>query len=190
MNDSLISIVDAISDDVFSIRHVQKITWLATYPNKKYGITQKDIESKFTNDNLKIGRQKIEERKKQFSDSTIHTFVVKDRNIIIGFCGLKKERDNNKIGALYLLPEYQNKGIGKKLLGIALNWLGNDKDIYVNVASYNEYAIRFYKKFGFVETNKIVSDDAAVLPSGKTVPEIEMIKSKSYTSTSDEKVSW
>ncbi|MBI5151353.1 MAG: GNAT family N-acetyltransferase [Candidatus Pacebacteria bacterium] len=175
MGNRLITIVDAIPNDVYVIRNIRKLTWLVTYPNKKFGISKKDIENKFPDDTTKIAKKKIEEGKRQFLDPTIHTYVAKEKNIIIGFCGVKKEEKNNRIGAIYLLPKYQNKGIGRKLMKMAMHWLGNERDIYVNVASYNEKAIRFYEKFGFVQTGKIVNDSAGVLPSGKIIPEIEML---------------
>lgn len=75
-----------------------------------------------------------------------------------------------------MLPGYQRQGIGKRLMELGLKWLGNDRDIYVNVVSYNDKAIRFYEKFGFVKTGKKVTDEVAVLPSGKTLSEIEMVK--------------
>ncbi|MEZ4113999.1 MAG: GNAT family N-acetyltransferase [Candidatus Paceibacterota bacterium] len=50
-----------------------------------------------------------------------------------------------------------------------------DKDIVVWVASYNQKAISFYKKLGFVKTDKDMSSQFHKLPSGKFIPEIDMI---------------
>jgi len=36
----------AVPEDIKAIRHVQKITWLATYPNSDFGISVKDIDLK------------------------------------------------------------------------------------------------------------------------------------------------
>jgi hypothetical protein len=55
--------------------------------------------------------------------------------------------------------------------------LGSAKDVSVNVAAYNQKAIGFYERMGFVKTNKAnVCDPASRLPSGKIIPEIEMVK--------------
>lgn len=37
-----------------------------------------------------------------------------------------------------------------------LTWLGKEKDIYVNLVSYNQKAINFYQSFGFIKTGKNV----------------------------------
>jgi len=168
----MVQIVDAIADDVYTIRDVQKRTWLETYPNEELGITREDIEARFANES----KEKIENRKKIYSDPDVHIWVAKDDGEIIGFCIARKEEKNNRIGAIYLLPSYQGQGVGGRLIEAALNWLGVDKDIYVNVASYNDNATRFYERYGFVKTEKDISNPVADLPSGKSIPETEMVR--------------
>lgn len=170
-------IVDSVPNDVFGIRNVQKITWIDTYPHAKLGITKQDVESEFSKDDAKEGIRKIEEWKKEYTDLNQHRWVVKIGSEIIGFCVVRKEAKLNRIFAIYILPSFQGKGLGSKLLEKALNWLGKDNDIYVNLASYNLQALKFYQTFGFVKTGKNVhSKGVEPLPSGKIIPEIEMVK--------------
>jgi len=172
-----IRIVDAIPQDVFGIRNVQKVTWINTYPNSELGITRKDVESTFSKDGTEDGRKKIEEWKKRYSDLNQHRWVVKNKNEIIGFCMVGKEDDSNRIYAIYVIPSFQGKGLGKQLMEKALSWLEDDRDVCVNVASYNSQAINFYEKFGFVKTGRNVhSKGVESLPSGKIIPEIEMVR--------------
>ncbi|HSW48050.1 MAG TPA: GNAT family N-acetyltransferase [Candidatus Saccharimonadales bacterium] len=171
----MIQIVDAVVDDVYAIREVQKQTWFATYPNEEYGITLEDLQARFT----KETEEQIENRRKIYSDPSVHIWAAKDGEKIVGFCIAKKEGDSNRIGAIYLLPDYHGQGIGKQLISKALNWLGNEKDIYVHVASYNNNAIKFYEKNGFVRTGKDAFEKSAILPSGKYIPQIEMLKKSS-----------
>lgn len=167
----------SVPDDVYGIREVQRITWLNTYPNEEAGITAQDIKDKFKNDTTVEGMQKIEENKKKYDNPNLLTTVAVDENKIIGFCVAGKENENGRIQAIYLCPKYQGKGIGSKLIQAALAYLQNVKSIYLNVVAYNTKAIIFYKKHGFVETGKKgMLDTAAKLPSGKTFPEIELIK--------------
>ncbi len=173
-----IKIRRSIPNDVYGIRDVQRETWLKTYPNKKEGITVEDIIEKFKVDRIPEGKKKIEEKKKKYyKDRNTGAWVAEDEGKIIGFCTAIKEGRHNRIGAIYILPAYQGKGLGKRLIEKAFSWLGDKKDILINVARYNKQAISFYKKFGFVKTGKAVTlDNAAKLPSGKFIPEIELVK--------------
>lgn len=175
-----IKIRDSVPDDVYGIREVQRETWLKTYPNSEEGITVEDIEAKFRIDETPEGKKKIEEREKRYKDRNTGIWVAKDEDKIIGFCTAIREGKHNRVGAIYVLPAYQGSGLGRLLIEKAFGWLGNKKDIFVNVARYNKQAIDFYKKFGFVETGKRGTfDDAAKLPSGKFIPEIELVKASS-----------
>lgn len=170
-------IVDASPDDVYGIRRVQRLGWLCTYPNEKAGITKEEIEQKFAVDDTEEGQSAIEARKQGFKDPLIHTWVAKDKAEIVGFCVASKKDNKNTILALYVLPDYQGKGIGTNLIKASFDWLGDKQDIYVAVASYNNQAISFYKKNDFEETGeKGLLDESAKLPSGKTIPEVQLIK--------------
>lgn len=126
------------------------------------------------------GKKKIEEQKKYYEDRKYQVLIAEENNKIIGFCTAGKEKENNRIRAIYVLPNYQGKGVGRLLIEKAFNWLGTDKDILVNVARYNKQAIDFYKAAGFMATGRCgVFDEGAKLPSGKLIPEIEMVKKAS-----------
>ena len=164
-------------NDVYEIREVQRITWLDTYPNKEEGITVEDIINRFRADKTSQGKKKIEEYRKRYQDKNTAMWVIEIKNKIIGFCMATKEDKNGRIQAIYVLPSHQSKGLGSKLIKETFKWLGDSKDILLNVASYNSKAINFYIKHGFIKTGKEGTlDDAAKLPSGKIIPEIELIK--------------
>jgi len=164
-------------NDVYGIRELQKITWLKTYPNSKEGITVEDIREKFKIDETSEGKKKIEEKKKRYKNKKVRIWVAELKGRIVGFCMAIREEKHNRVGAIYVLPTYQGRGLGRLLIKKAFSWLGNKKNILVNVARYNKRAIDFYKKYGFVETGKAgILDSAARLPSGKFIPEIELIK--------------
>jgi len=172
-----IEIRKSISNDVYGIKEVQRVTWLNTYPNKKARITLEDIKGKFKDDDMLEGKRKIEESKKRYGDKSKQSWVAEEDGKIIGFCIAGNEKGKNRILAIYVLPKYQGRGIGSELITRAFKWLGNRKAIYINVVEYNLNAISFYKKCGFIETGRSGAfDSAAELPSGKILPEIELIK--------------
>ena len=155
----------SVPNDVYGIHEVTKITWLKTYPNIEEGITVEDIKEKFKMDETSEGK------------NNINTWVAEDKDKIIGFCMAIKEGKNNRVGAIYVIPSFQREGLGKQLIERAFDWLGDGKDILINVARYNKQAINFYEKLGFVKTGKSGAlDSAAKLPSGKFIPEIELVK--------------
>ncbi|OGI68577.1 hypothetical protein A2738_01715 [Candidatus Nomurabacteria bacterium RIFCSPHIGHO2_01_FULL_42_15] len=167
-------IEDAKPEDVEAIRAIVKDAWLEIYPNEKYGITTEDISAIdwFNSESLATRRKEIIENK-----DTVHTFVFKnDKKEIVGFCKVLKFKDYGEIDAMYVIPELQRRGLGKKLLLKGLEWLGSDLSIRLVVVKYNFNAIEFYKKFGFKETGNKVVYEGTQLSSGKDIPRIEMIK--------------
>lgn len=172
-------IEDAKPEDVEAIRAIVIDAWLEIYPNEKYGITREDIAAIDWREANETRRQKIREGK---DDN--HTWVLKDNNgSIVGFCaasrnGHRTDTEGQKeIDAMYVVKKLQGTGQGKKLMQKALEWLGTDSDIRLEVVSYNTNAISFYKSFGFQETTNPVSEGKRTqLPSGKQIPRIVMVR--------------
>ncbi len=156
-------------NDAEGVFNVQKRTWLSAYPSEKHGVTREDIEEKFSNKEERIakGRNKIEEYGEDRSG-----WVVELDGEIVGFSVAHKSKSRDRIGAVYVLPEHQGRGIGKILLQKALGFLENSKEVWVEVASYNKNAINFYQKSGF----RIVPGAEAnhEIIEGKLLPTIEM----------------
>ncbi len=65
-------------------------------------------------------------------------------------------KSDMEIEKLYFRPKYQGKGIGKKLIDVALKTAQelNKKTIWLAVLEKNESAISFYKKMGFTILDK------------------------------------
>ena len=52
----------------------------------------------------------------------------------------------------YVDKAWHGKGVGAALMERILDWVGPGRDVELHVATYNERARRFYKRWGFVET--------------------------------------
>lgn len=82
------------------------------------------------------------------------TYIYKEDDIIKGFISIV---DEFFVGALFVLEDYQEKGIGKKLLNYC-------KKIYnsleLAVYSENNSAFKFYKSCNFRIKNKQVNEDS------------------------------
>src|SRR5690349_11682900 len=77
-------------------------------------------------------------------------WVCEDKNLIIGFA-IADLTDKN-IWALFIHPEFERQGVGKKLHDIMLNWYFNQtkETVWLSTAP-NTRAEKFYKKAGWKE---------------------------------------
>ena len=165
---------EATNKDISQIFNLQRVAWLATYPNKEYNIKLSDIKSKFLNLSNKEWEDKKARYRSRISDPNIFFLLAKEGGKVVGYCQAIKNHSEHRIGAIYVSPDRQRQGVGSRMFEKALDWLGSSQPIFLNVASYNQQAINFYQKFSFYLTGKIVEDPAGVLPTGTIIPEIEM----------------
>ena len=172
-----IQVVDATFEDDWGIRTVRHKTWLATYPNVEHGITVQDVESEFIADDTQEGKAAaLEKHRPAYWDPTFKFVVAKDGDEVVGFLIGRRLEDVNRLLAIYVLPQYQGQGIGARLFEKGLGWFDPKKDILLNVVSYNTDAQEFYKKMEFEFTGKDATDVHDALPTGKVLPETEMIR--------------
>ena len=80
--------------------------------------------------------------------------VAKDEEKVVGFAGYGAYRDDTlpahgEVYAIYVLAEYQGRGIGYALMNAVLEKLSAYKKIAVWVLKGNNNAIRFYERYGF-----------------------------------------
>lgn len=175
-----IHIEQAQPEDAEAIFDVQRRTWLATYPNDAFGITYEDIRKRVEGEHGERVQKNVQRWKKsiELSGGTQAIFVVRENGHVVGFVAPGTWNQQCRVGALYVAPEAQGRGIGAALLAKAIKWHGHDKDIFLRVAPYNQNAINFYRSHGFKETDNPVEDDHT-----PPIPEIEMVLSAA-TSTS------
>lgn len=166
-------IVDvATPEDAAEIVRIQTETWLATYPNSEYGITVEDIQAKKLDDPLRVLRwQSLLEN----GDGSYRIWIAKEGARAIGYCFVKKGEKENHVNALYISPQEQHHGIGRKLMDEACAWLGTSRPIVLEVAVYNVKAVAFYEKYGFQKSD-VIPEPLPLLPSGKIIPTIRMVK--------------
>jgi ribosomal protein S18 acetylase RimI-like enzyme len=184
LNNQSAKIERAVPDDAELICDIRDRAWLEAYPNAELGITPDDIRVNAKGRNGEFVPRRIAYLKEQFAkdDGTgLTTFVAKVDNKVVGYVDPRVDEQNRRrIGAIYVAPEAQGMGIGGKLMRQVLDLYGRDQDIFLEVVSYNQNAIDFYKRFGFEPTDAIVPEEEGRPDYLKSLPQIEMVlKAKS-----------
>ncbi|MCP2025608.1 ribosomal protein S18 acetylase RimI-like enzyme [Flavobacterium sp. HSC-32F16] len=140
----MITITEAFVEDITKIQEIANITWPVTYG----GILtaeQLDYMLDLIYSNEALSKQ-IQNKEQLF-------YLVSDSESVIGFIGIEHNYENTavtKIHKIYLLPETQGKGYGKKVFEfIEKSALENNSLVLLlNVNRFN-VALNFYKKIGF-----------------------------------------
>lgn len=125
--------------DIPDVQYVAKKSWNATYQ----GIIPEDVQNSF----LKVAYS--DEMLKKRIDQII--FVAEHDEKIIGFINLKETEQPNTydLSAIYILPDYQGKRIGSRLIAHSIEPIKNFEKIFLEVEKDNINAVNFYKKLGF-----------------------------------------
>lgn len=147
-----VTIEPATVADFKGVREAHYSSWLATYPNKEIGVTEEDVHARFKDRLSDSRRNQFEEVLK---DTNNLYLVAKLAGNVIGFAVFKKELERNFLDALYVVPEYFGHKIGYKLWSEGKKFFNDNLPIELEVVSYNDRAINFYKKLGFVMTDKV-----------------------------------
>ncbi|CAO5678126.1 MAG: Mycothiol acetyltransferase [Holosporales bacterium] len=76
-------------------------------------------------------------------------FYVEDDFGILGFILFRQAFSDTEILTFCVLPNVQNKGVGKKLITSMLDYLNKPGKCFLEVSQKNSSAIHLYQKFGF-----------------------------------------
>ncbi len=161
------------TEDATGIRKMQADVWADIYPNEKAEISRQwvvdcCVAKWFSPEAARATQEHFEDI---INNPDIYYYrVVLDKNKVLGNIFLSKINDVQCLESLYLDKTLRGKKIAQKLLDDALGWTDNKKPIVLEVASYNNRAIAFYKKYGFE-----VEEGSEHLFANK-IPIISMIK--------------
>lgn len=155
---------DKKSSDIESLAEVHYRSWISAYE----GMIPDEYLEKLTLDDYI-------ERHHKFNAPCL---VAEVDDSIVGFLMYSKDKDSDvgnycgEIMVIYLLKEFQNKGVGSKLMEEAEQRMRGDfEQLSVWVFEDNKQAIKFYERFGF-KADGIYE----ISNLGKEMKEIRMIK--------------
>ena len=157
------------SGDAEGIAAVLVETRLNAYRSDELDITEEDLSARFggVDETVVVVRRWLNDGEKR------RLWVVRDGPAVVGMCVAYHDENGGHVGAVYVLPLYQGRGIGKQLMQAALEWLGDAEDIALWAATYVPKPIEFYRRLGFIESG--VTRQFA-LTHDKPMPLLQMIK--------------
>jgi ribosomal protein S18 acetylase RimI-like enzyme len=144
-----VAIRKMVQEDINQVQDVAKTTWNATYE----GIIPLEVQEKFLN-----SAYNEDSMKQRLEVSTLFVAEVEER--VVGFANFSPVRDGGKVelGAIYLYPEQQGKGIGSALLQKGIQDLDGVTEIYINVEKDNVIGKTFYEAKGFEVVSEFDDD--------------------------------
>jgi len=130
----------ATTADVKGIQYVLSTTWQATYSNLK----PETIEQ------VKAKWHSTEFLSKQIKNEKFYFPIAFDGNEVVGIAtsGMREEGIVD-LFRFYVLPEYQGKGIGTKLLSMVEEKYPEAKTVKAYVDVNNQQGIEYYERRGF-----------------------------------------
>ncbi len=179
--DNPLIIRPAVPEDAEGISWVNVETWLATYPNDELGITAELLRLHLAGPEGEKAAERVARFRRGIAASSAANassgcFVALAGGEVVGYTFPHViGGGRHRVGALYVLPAFHGRGIGHLLLERNLGWHGDEQDVYLHVATYNEHAIRFYERHGFVLTGEEGHDDVATIGNVR-IPEMEMLR--------------
>lgn len=149
----MITISEAALSDIKQIQNIVDITWPITYGK---------ILSKEQLDYMLGLFYSSEALTLQYNKKEQLFYMIYENGTNLGFIGIEHNYNGEtvtKIHKIYLLPETQGKGIGKKVID-EIGKLASDNNstaLVLNVNRFNS-ALGFYKKIGFEIVDEVNID--------------------------------
>jgi ribosomal protein S18 acetylase RimI-like enzyme len=150
-------------NEINALQKISKDTFVEAFSNQN---TEENMR-KYLEENLSI-----QQLTNELLNSESSFYFARMDEKIIGYLKVNfgkaqtdfKEDDSIEIERVYVLSEFQEKEVGKKLLdkAIEISSEKNAKSVWLGVWEKNYKAIRFYHKNGFVEFGKhpfVLGDD-------------------------------
>ena len=140
----MISIIPATTNDYKTIQNIALQTWPIAYG---------EILSKAQLDYMLDAFYNEEALKDSVANKGHHFILAKEGEGILGFASYEhhyNQKQQTKIHKIYILPQTQGKGIGKKLIDY-VEKVAKENDstaLSLNVNRFNK-ALHFYQKLGF-----------------------------------------
>lgn len=145
------------ADSLYTIEQIQRVdireatqmrmqSWRDTYTNESEGVTKEWLDALIADE---ISENRMQEREQRPAKGWVAR--VGDGKIMGVSMPFVMEDGIQRVGGLYVAKEWHGKGVGSALMQKAIDFHDPAKPIVLGVATYNDHAIVFYKKWGFTK---------------------------------------
>jgi RimJ/RimL family protein N-acetyltransferase len=167
------TIREATPDDAEPVRRMQAKSWLDTYPNDENGVPHEWVADSVRQWFEPLDEKMTESRAiltKTISDPKQFYRVAEQNDQIVGFIHGRILDDGRGEFSIYTEKSTHGSGLAAKLMNLLERfWRDNGVQVInLRVATYNQRAINFYKKFSF----KITPGSNALFNS--KIPDVKM----------------
>lgn len=150
----MIKIITVTKSQLIEVQKIAHITWPNTFSET---LTPSQIEY------MLEWMYDLDALEAQVTDKNHIFLLAEEDGNYVGFCSYELNCSNTKkvkIHKLYLLPDFQRKGIGRRLIAeVRLIAISHCYDfIYLNVNRFNLKAIQAYLAMGFYESKREAID--------------------------------
>ena len=169
--DSAVLVRRVTEHDVPEMRAVQARSWLATYPSPQNGVdpawVREVVEPWSSAESV---AQWVDIVRQADADPDQFSRVAEVHGRLVGLLHALRDADRRiELKSIYVDPDWFGVGVGTALMAAFDEWAGT-AEVWLDVASYNERAIRFYEHDGFT-----IVPDSLKLELG-VIPVVDMIR--------------
>ena len=134
--------------DIRAVQDVARRTWDDTY----HDTIPQGVQAKF----LERAYSEVSLKRRMTSDVFLVAVLGGE---VVGFADFEPvSRRAAYLGALYVLPEYQQRGIGTRLLRAGIAAFPTTTKFTLRVEKHNSRAADFYRRHGFEATGEATED--------------------------------
>lgn len=153
MTASQFTIVTPALQDVEAMNTMWAQSWLDTYPTEEFGVSREWVKARVGDGKSK---ERIEKRQQQIASSKnnpdmLWRIAKNKTGDVIGVVAPYRDEKAQHLGAIYVDKKYHGKGVAGALMKEILAWADPSRPMELEVATYNERAKAFYRKYGFKE---------------------------------------
>jgi ribosomal protein S18 acetylase RimI-like enzyme len=156
--------------DVVKIRQLQANVWRSTYPSDANGVSQEWVDQETAS---WLTPEKLQESETflgaVLANADNFHEVAYDNDEVIGFIHGSRVDGNQRLEGLYVDPRYHGQGTARRLTDDLFAWFDPSKNVVLEVASYNDRAKAFYRKYGFEDWYDEEEKFKGVIPSTKMI---------------------